>query len=148
MLGLIQRVTDAEVVVDGVQVGAIKKGLLLLLGVQKNDTEQTAQKLIKKVLNYRVFSDDDGKMNLSLRDINGEILVVSQFTLAADTQKGLRPSFSSAAAPADAKQLYEYFLTELAHSYPHKIAAGIFGADMKVRLTNDGPVTFMLEAQP
>lgn len=148
MLGLIQRVTDAEVVVDGVQVGAIKKGLLLLLGVQKNDTEQTAQKLIKKVLDYRVFSDDVGKMNLSLRDINGEILVVSQFTLAADTQKGLRPSFSSAAAPADAKKFYEYFLTELAHSYPHKIASGIFGADMKVRLTNDGPVTFMLEAQP
>lgn len=145
MLGLIQRVSQASVVVDGEIIGEIRQGLLLLLGVQKSDTQATADKLLKKVLDYRVFSDAEGKMNLSLKDIRGELLIVSQFTLAADTQKGLRPSFSTAAPPAIANQLYDYFVKRAQHFHPNKIATGQFGADMKVSLINDGPVTFLLE---
>lgn len=145
MLGLIQRVSQASVVVDGEIIGEIKQGLLLLLGVQKSDTQATAEKLLKKVLDYRVFCDAEGKMNLSLKDIQGELLIVSQFTLAADTQKGLRPSFSTAAPPAIAHQLYDYFVTRAQHFHANKIATGQFGADMKVSLINDGPVTFLLE---
>ena len=144
MKGLIQRVSHAQVVVDGEVVGAIEQGLLLLLGVEQADTEQQADKLLHKVLNYRIFADEQGKMNLSVKDIGGGLLVVSQFTLAAETKKGLRPSFSSAANPALAEQLYQYFVSQ-AQQQHNIVATGIFAADMKVSLCNDGPVTFMLE---
>ncbi|CAM3822146.1 MULTISPECIES: D-aminoacyl-tRNA deacylase [Pseudoalteromonas] len=141
MQGLIQRVSEAKVEVEGEVVGQIDKGILLLLGVEKSDTEQTADKLLHKVSNYRIFTDDKGKMNLSLKDIEGELLVVSQFTLAADTKKGMRPSFSSAGTPEQAKTLYEYFVAQ-AKAAGLKVATGQFAADMKVSLLNDGPVTF------
>lgn len=144
MKGLIQRVSHAQVVVDGEVVGAIDQGLLLLLGVEQADTEQQADKLLHKVLNYRIFADEQGKMNLSVKDIGGGLLVVSQFTLAAETKKGLRPSFSSAANPALAEQLYQYFVRQARQQHA-QVATGIFAADMKVSLCNDGPVTFMLE---
>ncbi|AXV64010.1 MULTISPECIES: D-aminoacyl-tRNA deacylase [Pseudoalteromonas] len=143
MQGLIQRVTQAKVEVDGEVVGEISKGILLLLGVEKHDTEQSAEKLLHKVSNYRIFTDQQGKMNLSLQDIQGELLVVSQFTLAADTKKGMRPSFSSAATPAQANALYEYFV-EKAKAADLRVATGQFAADMQVSLCNDGPVTFNL----
>jgi len=143
MQGLIQRVTQAKVEVDGEVVGEISKGILLLLGVEKHDTEQSAEKLLHKVSNYRIFTDQQGKMNLSLQDIQGELLVVSQFTLAADTKKGIRPSFSSAATPAQANALYEYFV-EKAKAADLRVATGQFAADMQVSLCNDGPVTFNL----
>ena len=143
MQGLIQRVTKAKVEVDGEVVGEISKGILLLLGVEKHDTEQSAEKLLHKVSNYRIFTDQQGKMNLSLQDIQGELLVVSQFTLAADTKKGMRPSFSSAATPAQANALYEYFV-EKAKAVDLRVATGQFAADMQVSLCNDGPVTFNL----
>ncbi len=142
MLGLIQRVSSAEVVVDGETVGSIGPGLLLLLGVEKDDTPATSEKLLHKVVNYRVFGDDKGHMNLSLLDINGELLVVSQFTLAASTKKGLRPSFSSAAPPEMAEKMYDEFVTAAGQLVA--TSCGRFGADMKVSLTNDGPVTFLL----
>ena len=145
MKALIQRVTHASVVVDGETIGAIDQGLLVLLGVEKLDDESVAAKLLEKLLNYRVFSDSAGKMNLSVSDICGGILLVSQFTLAADTKKGLRPGFSAAAAPEDAKALYEYCLQWLQAKHA-TVAAGKFGADMQVSLTNDGPVTFMLQS--
>ncbi|MCW8884838.1 MAG: D-aminoacyl-tRNA deacylase [Motiliproteus sp.] len=144
MLGLIQRVAHASVVVDGETVGAIDRGLLLLLGVQKGDDEAKANKLLKKVLAYRVFGDEDDKMNLNLQQTDGGLLVVSQFTIAADTRKGLRPSFSSAAPPSEGERLYNYFVEQALTSHPN-VAAGQFGADMKVSLLNDGPVTFMLD---
>lgn len=143
MQGLIQRVTRANVVVDGETVGEIEAGILLLLGVEKHDDKVKSDKLLHKVLNYRIFPDDDGHMNLSLLDVQGELLVVSQFTLAADTQKGLRPSFSSAAPPDIAELIYEDFLAE-ARARLGQIATGQFGADMAVSLLNDGPVTFLL----
>jgi len=145
MLGLIQRVKQASVTVAGDTIGEVGQGLLLLLGVEKDDGEAEADKLLKKVLAYRVFSDADDKMNLSLTDIGGGLLVVSQFTLAAATDKGLRPSFSSAKSPAEAERLYEYFLHQAraAHSV---VGCGRFGSDMQVSLVNDGPVTFMLKA--
>lgn len=143
MIGLIQRVSQAKVEVDGKIVGEIGKGLLVLLGVEKLDDCAKADKLVEKVLNYRVFSDEQGKMNLNVQQIGGEVLVVSQFTLAADTEKGLRPSFSRGAPPAQAEQLYQYFLQKCGE----KIAtfSGQFAADMQVSLTNDGPVTFWLK---
>lgn len=144
MKALIQRVTHASVTVDGDVIGKIDQGLLVLLGVEKGDDQQKADKLLEKIFKYRVFSDADDKMNLSLRDINGGLLLVSQFTLAADTKKGLRPSFSSAATPADAEALYEYMLNVASEQWQNT-ASGSFGADMKVELLNDGPVTFMLE---
>lgn len=143
MLGLIQRVKKAAVDVNGECVGQIEQGLLLLLGLEKTDTQATANKLIDKILAYRVFADAQNKMNCSVQQINGGILVVSQFTLAADTQKGLRPSFSCAMPPAEAEQLYDYFVAQL-RSKHEKVATGIFAADMQVSLVNDGPVTFML----
>lgn len=143
MLGLIQRVKRAQVDVGGECVGKIEQGLLLLLGLEKTDTKVTADKLIDKILAYRVFSDDQRKMNCNLQQIQGGILVVSQFTLAADTQKGLRPSFSSAMPPAEAEQLYDYFVGQMRQKHS-RLATGIFGADMQVSLVNDGPVTFML----
>lgn len=146
MLGLIQRVKRAAVEVDGKTVGAIEQGILLLLGVEKADTEASADKLLDKMLAYRIFADQDNKMNCNVQQINGGVLVVSQFTLAADTRKGLRPSFSSAAPPAQAEQLYDYFVARLRERHP-QVATGIFAADMQVSLLNDGPVTFMLQAE-
>lgn len=146
MLGLLQRASQASVTVDNQIVGAINQGILLLLGIQKTDTHATADKLIDKLLAYRIFADADNKMNCSVQQIEGGILVVSQFTLAADTKKGLRPSFSSAAPPAQAQELYNYFVAQLRNKHPI-VATGIFAADMKVALINDGPVTFMLEME-
>ena len=145
MLGLIQRVSSASVVIDHETVGEIDQGILLLLGVQKHDAMGSADKLLRKVLNYRMFSDPEGKMNLSLSDINGGLLIVSQFTLAADTKKGLRPSFSSAAPPEQAENLYNHFVSHAAQQHL-KVQNGRFGANMQVCLVNDGPVTFMLES--
>ncbi len=146
MLGLIQRVSEARVVIDGNVHGEIGGGLLLLLGVQKGDGSAEIDKLLHKLLNYRVFPDEKGHMNLSLLDTGGELLIVSQFTLAASTKKGLRPSFSSAAAPELAEQLYDEFVEKAGKEV--RVATGSFGADMKVGLINDGPVTFLLEAPP
>ena len=143
MIGLVQRVKRASVDVSDARVGEIEQGILLLLGIEKTDTQITADKLIDKILAYRMFADDQNKMNCNLQQIDGGILVVSQFTLAADTQKGLRPSFSSAMPPAEAEQLYNYFVTSI-NAKHKKVATGIFGADMQVSLVNDGPVTFML----
>jgi D-tyrosyl-tRNA(Tyr) deacylase len=145
MLALIQRVSSASVEIESRVVGAISQGLLVLLGVEKEDTKEQADKLLKKLLAYRVFSDAVGKMNLSVSDIGGGLLIVSQFTLVADTEKGLRPSFSSAKPPADAEQLYQYFVAQ-AESVHAEVATGEFAADMKVSLVNDGPVTFMLKS--
>ena len=144
MKGLIQRVSKASVKVDGSVVGQIDQGILLLLGIEKNDTKQTADRLLQKVLSYRIFDDESGKMNLSLKDVDGALLIVSQFTLVADTKKGLRPGFSKGASPESGLLLYNYF-TDQARQSHHKIELGVYGADMKVSLVNDGPVTFMLE---
>ena len=138
-----QRVKHAKVEINNQVVGEISQGILLLLGVEKHDDTQTADKLLHKVSNYRIFTDENDKMNLSLKDIKGELLVVSQFTLAADTKKGMRPSFSSAATPSQANELYEYFVDK-AKELGLTIATGEFGADMQVSLCNDGPVTFNL----
>lgn len=143
MIALIQRVSSASVSIDGEVSGAIDKGVLLLLGVQRGDDDAKLQKLLDKVLAYRIFPDDSGRMNLNLLEAGGELLVVSQFTLAADTRKGTRPGFSSAAAPADAEALYEVFCVRAAERVT--TATGRFGADMQVSLINDGPVTFWLE---
>ena len=143
MIGLIQRVSKAKVEVADETTGEIEQGILLLLGVQQHDDEKLADKLLHKVLNYRIFSDENGKMNRSLLDINGQLLVVSQFTLAADTKKGMRPGFSSAASPDQANELYGYFVAEASKQVA--TGTGRFGADMQVSLTNDGPVTFWLE---
>ncbi|GGO88093.1 D-aminoacyl-tRNA deacylase [Marinobacterium nitratireducens] len=145
MKALIQRVSSARVDVDGDCTGAIGPGILLLLGVEKCDDEAAADKLLAKVLGYRIFADADGKMNLNLQQAEGGLLVVSQFTLVADTRKGLRPSFSSGASPELGERLYDYFV-ERARSLHHEVATGRFGANMQVSLTNDGPVTFMLES--
>ena len=145
MQGLIQRVSSASVTIDQQVYGQINQGILLLLGVQKTDTRESADKLLQKVINYRIFSDAEGKMNLSLQDIGGELLIISQFTLAADTKKGLRPSFSSAAPPEQAEALYDYFLAQ-ANGLYGGVSNGIFGADMQVSLCNDGPVTFNFES--
>jgi D-tyrosyl-tRNA(Tyr) deacylase len=144
MIALIQRVTQAKVEVGGEVVGQIGKGLLVLLGVEKDDDRAKADKLAEKVLNYRVFSDADDKMNLNVQQVAGEVLVVSQFTLVADTQKGLRPSFSKGAAPSLANELYEYFAQKCGEKV--KVECGRFAADMQVSLTNNGPVTFWLQA--
>jgi D-tyrosyl-tRNA(Tyr) deacylase len=145
MKGLIQRVSSANVVVEGNRVAEINQGILLLLGVEKDDDNAKAEKLLDKVINYRIFSDESGKMNLSLNDIKGELLVVSQFTLVAETSKGKRPGFSKGASPELGEELYNYFV-QTANKTGLKIATGQFGADMKVSLTNDGPVTFWLES--
>jgi len=145
MLALIQRVKSASVEINGVETASIEQGLLVFLGVEKDDTQEDANRLLHKVLAYRVFSDTEGKMNLNVQDIGGALLVVSQFTLAADTNKGLRPSFSSAKAPQEARQLYEYFLQE-ASQQTTRLACGEFAADMQIALINDGPVTFLLQS--
>lgn len=146
MLGLIQRVSSASVSIDNHIVGQINQGIVLLLGIEKSDTNAQADQLLQKLLNYRIFNDNDGKMNLSLQDIGGDLLIVSQFTLAADTKKGLRPSFSSAAPPEQAKVLYEHFLSQATHCHNGAVASGQFGADMQVSLCNNGPVTFLLNS--
>jgi D-tyrosyl-tRNA(Tyr) deacylase len=142
LLGLIQRVSEAKVIVSGEITGQISRGILLLLGVQKNDTSANMARMLHKVIHYRVFPDEKGHMNLNLQDVAGELLIVPQFTIAADTNKGLRPSFSPAAPPGDAEVLYDEFVREADKMCPTQ--TGVFGADMKVSLTNDGPVTFML----
>lgn len=144
MKALIQRVTKASVEVDRANVGAIDQGLLALIGVERGDDEARADKLLHKLLHYRVFSDSEGKMNLDLCQVNGGLLLVSQFTLAADTGKGLRPGFSSAAAPDEGRRLYDYLVRRAHDSWPI-VATGAFGANMQISLINDGPVTFLLE---
>lgn len=145
MIALIQRVSQASVSVAGQQLSGIKQGLLILLGVTKADTDADVQRLAKRVAGYRVFADSDDKMNLSLQDIAGSALVVSQFTLAADTGKGRRPSFSSAAPPDQAEPLYLAFVEAL-QQQGVTVQTGQFGADMAVSLVNDGPVTFSLQS--
>jgi D-aminoacyl-tRNA deacylase len=145
MKALIQRVRGARVEVAGEVVGAIDQGLLALVGVEPQDTPASVEKILHKLLNYRVFSDAAGKMNLSLSDVGGGLLLVSQFTLAADTKSGLRPSFSSAAPPALGAELFDLLVTQ-ARAKHSQVATGRFGADMQVHLVNDGPVTFLLES--
>ena len=144
MIGLIQRISEASVVVEGCTVGQIGRGLLVLVGVEKFDDETIAKRLLDRLLGYRVFPDAQGKMNLSLTDIGGELLLVPQFTLAADTHKGTRPSFSSAAPPEKGAELFERFV-QMAKQRHGQVETGVFGADMKVSLVNDGPVTFWLQ---
>ncbi|MDP6163025.1 MAG: D-aminoacyl-tRNA deacylase [Candidatus Thioglobus sp.] len=144
MKALIQRVSSSQVEVGGMVVGKIDKGLLVFLGLEKKDREFDADKMINKVLSYRVFPDENQKMNLSLNDIEGDVLLVSQFTLAADTKNGTRAGFSTAMPPNEAENLYNYFV-EKTRSFNPKTECGIFGADMSVSLINDGPVTFLLE---
>lgn len=145
MIGLIQRVSHAEVRVAGEVAGSIGRGLLAFIAVRRDDTEAEADRLLERLLTYRVFPDDDGRMNLSTRDIGAALLLVPQFTLAADTRKGSRAGFSSAAEPSAARRLFEYLLARARDAYPH-VSAGVFGAHMEVSLINDGPVTFWLEA--
>ena len=144
MIALIQRVSRASVVVDNQTIGAIDKGLLVLLGVEQQDTREKMEKLATKVMSYRVFSDENGKMNLNLEQVGGSLLVVSQFTLAADTGRGLRPSFSGAGTPDQALALYEEFVA-FCRTKGVNTETGQFGADMQVSLVNDGPVTFNLQ---
>ncbi|MBI0155266.1 MULTISPECIES: D-aminoacyl-tRNA deacylase [Gilliamella] len=143
MIALIQRVKHASVSVNNQIIGEIDQGLLVLLGVEQGDNEQKAIRLREKVLGYRIFSDDDGKMNLNVQQINGKLLVVSQFTLAADTQKGMRPSFTKGASPDMANELYQFFVKQCQQHI--ETQTGQFAADMQVSLINDGPVTFWLQ---
>jgi D-tyrosyl-tRNA(Tyr) deacylase len=147
MIGLLQRVARASVTVDGAVIGAIDRGLLVLLCAEKGDTEREADLLLSKLLGYRVFPDDAGKMNRSLADIEGGLLLVPQFTLAADTRSGTRPSFSPAAAPADGLRLFEHAVRRARERHAI-VETGKFGADMQVALVNDGPVTFWLRIDP
>ncbi|WP_426475160.1 D-aminoacyl-tRNA deacylase [Chryseobacterium balustinum] len=144
MKAVIQRVSEASVKVDGNIVGEINTGFMLLIGIDENDERSDADWLVQKILNLRVFGDENDKLNLSIKDINGEILCISQFTLIADYKKGNRPSFIKAAKPDKAIPLFEYFKEELSKS-DLRIESGIFGADMKVSLTNDGPVTIVMD---
>jgi len=143
MITIIQRVTIAKVTVNNQDIGKIDTGIMALVAVEKADTEKDAQRLLERILNYRIFADSDDRMNLSLRDINGGLLLVPQFTLAADTQKGNRPSFISAAPPEKGKELFDYLQQLAKQTYPH-VEFGQFGADMQVALVNNGPVTFTL----
>ncbi len=144
MKAVIQRVTEASVSVDGEEIGSIGTGYLVLLGVAQGDTRETAERIANKMLNLRIFPDENGKTNLSLQDVGGSILVVSQFTLCADTRRGNRPSFITAAPPDLAEELYEYFIT-LCRARVPQVEHGSFGAEMKVALVNDGPFTIILE---
>jgi D-aminoacyl-tRNA deacylase len=144
LIVLLQRVTHSRVEVDGAVVGQIGPGLLVLLAVEPTDTEAQAERMVERLLGYRVFDDEAGRMNLSLRDTGGGLLLVPQFTLAADTTKGMRPSFTSAAAPETGRALFEYTVDRAKREFGDRVAAGRFGAHMKVSLTNDGPVTFWL----
>ncbi|WP_104202987.1 D-aminoacyl-tRNA deacylase [Billgrantia saliphila] len=145
MKALIQRVRRASVTVDEREVGTIAHGLLALVGVEKGDDEAAAERLLHKLLRYRVFGDEAGKMNLDLQQVDGGLLLVSQFTLAADTRKGLRPSFSSAAPPDEGERLFNYLLERARAVWP-RVESGEFAANMQVELVNDGPVTFLLES--
>jgi D-tyrosyl-tRNA(Tyr) deacylase len=147
VIALLQRVSQAKVEVDGETVGAIGRGLLVLLCAERNDSEAEADALLSKLIGYRVFSDDDGKMNRSVADVGGALLLVPQFTLAADTRSGTRPSFTPAAAPEDGQRLFSYFV-ERARGRLAPVETGRFGAHMQVSLTNDGPVTFWLQVKP
>jgi D-aminoacyl-tRNA deacylase len=147
MIGLIQRVSSSRVEIESQVAGQIDRGLLVLLGVQRNDGQREADRLLEKLLTYRVFEDADQRMNLSLLDVGGDLLVVSQFTLAANTQKGTRPGFSTAAPPADGERWYDYFVSE-ARRRVDRVETGRFGAHMSVHLVNEGPVTFWLEVTP
>lgn len=147
MIALLQRVSHASVVVDGTTIGAIDAGLMVLLCAERGDSEREADALLAKLLGYRVFSDAAGKMNLSVTDVAGGLLLVPQFTLAADTKSGTRPSFTPAARPEDGLRLFDYMVRQAKVRYP-VVETGQFGADMKVSLTNDGPVTFWLQVSP
>lgn len=144
MIGLIQRVKSAQVDVNGECIGKINQGVLVLLGVERDDDEAKAKRLMERICSYRIFPDSDGKMNLNLQQVEGELLVVSQFTLVADTKKGTRPGFSRGASPEHGNKLYEYFVKQC-QTTGLKVETGEFGADMQVSLVNDGPVTFSLE---
>jgi len=144
LIAVLQRVSQGKVEVDGATVGLIGRGLLVLLAVEPTDTEAEADRLVDRLLRYRVFEDEAGRMNLSLLDTGGELLLVPQFTLAADTSKGLRPSFTSAASPEQGERLFRYAVEQAKERLPGKVALGRFGAHMQVSLTNDGPVTFWL----
>lgn len=141
---LIQRVTEAKVDIDGETVGKIGKGYLVLIGIGEEDSEEVADRYIRKMLSLRIFADENGKTNLSIRDVNGQLLLVSQFTLYADCHKGNRPTFNGAGNPADAKRLYEYIVAECKKQIP-VVQTGKFGADMQVNLVNDGPFTIILD---
>ncbi len=145
MIALIQRVLNASVTVEQHLIGSIQQGILVFVGVEKQDTPAQADRLLERVLGYRIFTDSEGKMNVSVRDCGGGVLLVPQFTLAADTQRGMRPSFTPAAAPEQGRELFYYFCEQAEKAYPHHIEIGEFGADMKVSLINDGPVTFWLK---
>ena len=147
MIGLLQRVDGAAVEVDGREIARIDRGLLVLVGVERGDDEAVADRLLERLAGYRVFADGEGRMNLSVADAGGAVLVVSQFTLAADTSKGTRPGFSPAAEPAEGRRLFDY-ITEKARERHPVVQTGEFGADMQVGLINDGPVTFWLEVTP
>lgn len=147
MIGLLQRVTQASVTVDGQVVGAIGRGLMVLVCAEKGDTAREADALLAKLLGYRVFPDDAGKMNRSVTDVEGGLLLVPQFTLAADTKSGTRPSFTPAASPEDGRRLFDHVVAAACTRHPN-VATGQFGADMQVSLTNDGPVTFWLQVAP
>jgi D-aminoacyl-tRNA deacylase len=147
VIGLLQRVAAASVKVEGAVVGAIGPGLLVLVGVEKGDGETQADRLLERLLGYRVFADDQGRMNRSLVEVGGGLLLVSQFTLAADTNKGARPSFSSAAPPDEGRRLFDYLVKQARAAHPD-VATGAYGAHMEVALVNDGPVTFWLRVQP
>jgi D-tyrosyl-tRNA(Tyr) deacylase len=145
MIALLQRVTQASVEVEGQTIAGIGQGLLVLLGVQKGDAEAQVPRMAERLAGYRVFADAEGKMNLSVQDIQGGILLVPQFTLAADTRKGMRPSFTRAAAPDEGRRLFEMLVADLKQQLPGRVQTGQFGADMKVALINDGPVTFWIQ---
>ncbi|MDB4837580.1 D-aminoacyl-tRNA deacylase [Marinomonas sp.] len=141
---LVQRALNASVVVDGQIIGAIDHGQVVLVGIEKGDSEMDTQRLADKLLKYRMFGDEDSKMNLNVQQVNGGVLLVSQFTLAAETKKGLRPGFSTAAVPEEGERLFNDFVNKVRLQYSN-VETGRFGADMKVSFTNDGPVTFMLD---
>ena len=143
---VIQRVTEASVTVEGIKVGEIEKGFLVLIGVEDSDTTEIADKMIKKLIGMRIFEDENGKTNLSLADVNGSLLLVSQFTLYADCKKGNRPSFIRAGKPQMAEEMYEYIIS-MCKKDVENVQVGIFGADMKVQLLNDGPFTILLDSQ-
>ena len=147
MIGLLQRVCHAQVEIGAERVAAIGAGMLVLVGVQQDDTEATAERLLERLLGYRVFPDANGKMNLNIKQAGGELLLVPQFTLAADTRSGMRPGFSTAASPAMGQHLFSFLLAQ-AQLQPLQVASGQFGEDMQVSLMNDGPVTFWLEVNP
>jgi D-tyrosyl-tRNA(Tyr) deacylase len=144
MIGLIQRVSEARVTIDNQVVGEINNGILALIGIERNDAQQQADRLLQKILGYRIFEDPTGKMNLCLQDIEGGLLLVPQFTLAANTNKGMRPGFSAAADPDEGKCWFDYLLKRAQQKYAH-VASGRFGVDMQVSLVNQGPATFWLQ---